>query len=590
MFDEYKGDKFEEVLAYFSTTVLSTRLKKEHMFEECRALNISVTPELTAKEQKSLLPLAVAHRASLTNIIKKKETLRTNYRQIQSAIDTKGEELRIKTRYLPTKFDARTAKHARGLAELNKPFDTYWQGDLKWKVGVLEGNKIDITDPILNEPFPKLGSPIIGKTAGEASASHQPSLSEDLEKRIKAQQATVEHWMSLREDRTATNKAASSEPGSRTKSRPTRHMGISLGGFETFQINTDELTDTTFDGPPSGRGSVSEIVHEYEKLTKAMLEKFGTVDRARALSTSRQQGEQDIQDVWDQSESRGSGTLPENDSCDTLGSTSEGSTEAANLHIPFEKARLPVRSHGERESSCDWSVSSGSEILSQQVHVQNSTLSEKTPNSAGKAEVSNAKEFEFPVEKVNQLSLSTLLSPEKRQPSLLERTRKSMALAKAEDYVGSNFKPPVGVPHLPAPVRDSQLQGPNPKLNGRETLVERTRQSMSLLPAKSRAPGTSMLKQTSKAYPTNPFETPKQNLAEMSKLSTPPEELFGQDANYASVFKSRPKIALSPTHSPYVGSTDAPNRSENSSSQGDDVGEELGGSPLGWATRRTGRG
>jgi hypothetical protein len=41
-----------------------------------------------------------------------------------------------------------------------------------------------------------------------------------------------------------------------------------------------------------------------------------------------------------------------------------------------------------------------------------------------------------------------------------------------------------------------------------------------------------------------------------SDNSIPREELFSQEADYASVFKSRPKIALSPTFSPAVPGED----------------------------------
>lgn len=54
-------------------------------------------------------------------------------------------------------------------------------------------------------------------------------------------------------------------------------------------------------------------------------------------------------------------------------------------------------------------------------------------------------------------------------------------------------------------------------------------------------------------FPTNQFETPKKQHKSITndvKSLTPPEELFGQEADYASVFKSRPKIGLSPTLSP----------------------------------------
>ena len=60
----------------------------------------------------------------------------------------------------------------------------------------------------------------------------------------------------------------------------------------------------------------------------------------------------------------------------------------------------------------------------------------------------------------------------------------------------------------------------------------------------------------SQLYPINQFETqekPAQRLSVLSPVSndsTPRENLFSEDAEYTSVFKSRPKIVQSPMLSP----------------------------------------
>ena len=87
---------------------------------------------------------------------------------------------------------------------------------------------------------------------------------------------------------------------------------------------------------------------------------------------------------------------------------------------------------------------------------------------------------------------------------------------------------------------------PNPAL----TLIERTRQSMSTLPPLNNRRPSHRPKAT---QPTNLFITPKKQgpgTPDSSKASTPRDELFSQEADYASVFKSRPKIKMSPVVSP----------------------------------------
>jgi hypothetical protein len=100
------------------------------------------------------------------------------------------------------------------------------------------------------------------------------------------------------------------------------------------------------------------------------------------------------------------------------------------------------------------------------------------------------------------------------------------------------------------------------------TLVERTRQSMSLLPnpadramlRSSEKRASTKQARLSQAFPINQFETPRKVKASetsqsertftRSGSSTPRDELFSDAAAYDSVFKSRPRIALSPALSP----------------------------------------
>lgn len=108
-------------------------------------------------------------------------------------------------------------------------------------------------------------------------------------------------------------------------------------------------------------------------------------------------------------------------------------------------------------------------------------------------------------------------------------------------------------PDLP-PLPTAQFE-PRPS-----TLLERTRQSMSLLPPQAttrprQSSAFHRLPRQSQNFPINQFATPPKPQAALpsrSGASTPHDELFSEDADYASVFKSRPRIAMSPSFSPAV--------------------------------------
>lgn len=123
-------------------------------------------------------------------------------------------------------------------------------------------------------------------------------------------------------------------------------------------------------------------------------------------------------------------------------------------------------------------------------------------------------------------------------------------------------------------------------------LLERTRQSMSLLSpqptSRPRKSVTSQLPRLSQQFPVNQFETPPRrtsscgSVSDRSGASTPRDELFSEDADYASVFKSRPRIATSPHCSPTVHVGIADSDGPASSAEPD-----LGTSPLASTTMKS---
>jgi uncharacterized coiled-coil protein SlyX len=145
---------------------------------------------------------------------------------------------------------------------------------------------------------------------------------------------------------------------------------------------------------------------------------------------------------------------------------------------------------------------------------------------------------------------------ERGTATLLKRTPASMLpFTPAESTPESRIDSPENVED-----EDSQALSSLPEMVTRQgTLLERTRQSMSLLPNPPPKSRQSAAKQPhfSEVFPVNQFETPGKAQAEQhgawsprSGSSTPRDKLFSEEADYASVFKSRPRIAVSPSLSP----------------------------------------
>jgi hypothetical protein len=143
-------------------------------------------------------------------------------------------------------------------------------------------------------------------------------------------------------------------------------------------------------------------------------------------------------------------------------------------------------------------------------------------------------EHREPIRKTSTELLNIGPSVADRRASLLERTQNSMSnLARAMESSS----------HAPVPVARSSRPRPSSMF---QLSVKKQRTSF--------AP-------RDKIFPINQFETPGKPRMAMTeeetkrwrdRNATPTEKLFSQDAEYASVFKSRPRIKMSPNPSPSV--------------------------------------
>jgi hypothetical protein len=150
------------------------------------------------------------------------------------------------------------------------------------------------------------------------------------------------------------------------------------------------------------------------------------------------------------------------------------------------------------------------------------------------------------------------------RPSLAERTRKSMAFNSMDSI--HTIEPERCVVLSPDQHAFEKAGKPveaDESFDRRASLLERTRHSISLAPAAApRSKKSSHTRSRTSVYPINQFETPRRAGNRRStvngieeepmekRTATPMEKLLSPDAEYDSVFKSRPKIAMSPVLTP----------------------------------------
>ncbi len=620
-FDDCKGERIQDLLISFSTLVLRKVLTAGPGGRACIAARLATAKTVTAKEQKSFLPLAVAHRASLTALLNKKTDSREKVKKFGRTLDAKEQELDRRFEAVVSNQDLldKNAIPDHTVARVSKLFENNWQGDRKPVEAIAQGEEHGMKDSLLDRPFSETWQQITNGTFDGATGTSWQGLLQDLEERVATQEARLTDWRNFREAMKRDEKAISavdnkSPTSMRTQSKdPTNQKQRDLGlsprksprkspGKSDWKMNEtspthpkrpregitpDELKerDLVFSPRKSPRksmwpvedpGAETSPAHSgtnlKQKKTEVMASRNGDLD---SITESRLRGR--FIDTQEGEIAGGSSHVPSMDDMDESGFSEISDGQFLSKEPPEHTEhidRLNPAQHSDQDELSSASnnekgepqnmESRSSKILRPSGHSDKLFTEERNPvisddddswisslPGEGKQEDTpesqSRNEDDLIAEQIVSMTINAVPTPAKSEASLMERTRQSMAFASPVRLHGLL---PEGPSLTPLPPRPSKTSHKSADTSGPATLLERTRKSISLVSSKPKGSRKSMLdRRTSKIYPTNQFETPKKQLERVTEL-TPPEELFSPGAGYDSVFKSRPKIALSPNPSP----------------------------------------
>ena len=569
MLDECKGDKLEEVLATFSTIVLHKRLGAEKTHNTSIAKRLALAPKLKTKDQDSLLSLAIAHHASLTTALHRKDLLRSRYQDYQQMLDEKGQELQgVRQRLIKAKKDDPAPDVPKSsLQQIRQRYDTYWQGDSRWLKIILDGDVTRHHDELLGNSFESTWEQVTAGALPKSQARNQQAgLLHDLETRVAAQQARLRQWKDFREKLDANKKFSIHEVVANEPSKSAQAVTINFSAHKDIDKRQMELLR----GPPQlapvkDQEHVLPTLDIYANLVKSMRQELDDIDAPKQRSASTAAGLSSGPSLGKQP-----GFAPNPLDTPAVPTRRDFYEQRGRGEVLGRVKALPIaRITKQRESQPAASQAprgrgaTGAEkpTIKNTLSTTDSAtkLESEAPKPSARLTGPKVEEFDQPTAEDDEDSMlaarivaATLNagpSPVKSKPSLTERTRRSLALASPEDV--DSF-PPKTIYQSDRQEEPPSVSLPEPNEDTKITLAERTRRSMSMLPTQQRGHQKSTNKHRhSKQFPTNQFETPrKQSTLETLEEMTPPEKLFSGDADYASVFKSRPKIAMSPTGSP----------------------------------------
>ncbi|KAL9601453.1 MAG: hypothetical protein Q9219_002519 [cf. Caloplaca sp. 3 TL-2023] len=557
MFDDCRGEKFEELLASFSTIVFQKVTRTRSGATKNLASRIAARREIPTSEQKSMLPLAIAHQGALRALLQKKEELRQRYARLHDILKEKEQQLlrRVDDLAQEDQDEKLVAVPDRTIQPIREQFDRNWQGNAGWINLITEADRRDCSDPLLDSAFLTVWSATENGTIGDVGKTGEKSLLQDLNRSIHDQQSRLLHWQKIHQD------LISSRPKSpvKTKDTPYRSRGVQSplkfrqlephgldGSFNDAAIALDLKSQHRRLLVGVNKSAVSEEQKTPTKVADSNAsdgedsDASGSASQTSSAVPGREASNMDYSEPAPES-----ALYPENRHHMYPPATTPAQTSIVHNSTPLNRAQGKlVGDGGTTTITCDRSTDGTSGPPKHTTgRGHNPSKSPGGPLSPS-CDVAPGHEEDELAHRPPFSSEETQRSPMKRTTSLLERTRQSIAFAGPESFLPDT-------PDAPILVQPSEKVVQNDELPHRSSsLLERTRRSISLVPASSSTSKRRSMhhRRQSKQYPTNQFETPKKHLEDVKEM-TPPEVLFSPEADYASVFRSRPKIATSNTFS-----------------------------------------
>ncbi|KAJ5172747.1 hypothetical protein N7492_005340 [Penicillium capsulatum] len=451
MLDDCKGEKFDELLAVFSTAVLRKLVAasaSDMLWNP--AMRISTVSSISAVEYQNIFPLILAHQVSLSAAGGRRAGARETYDQFSRLLDDKKIELAERADH--------GIDHANDLPQIDSETLTHeirsnWLGSQEWATALLDGGAQSSTDAFLELPFSQAWARAKESSVDDLGVGLGQDLVIDLESRVLRLQTRLRRWREYND-----------------LLRKKRH-------------ESGDLRSTESQGPRL-------LFRDHQALTVASISK--AVRQPAGSGRALNDADQDFMSTVNEAIARVNGQTQA-----SLGRTPE--TTSPNV---FPASAAPMDESPSSMPPGEESLVKISEAFSPQITL--SHHEENIPSSPPVAHFSPDQRSEVgsePDPEPSKMAAST------SNYTLAERTRKSMSLI-----------PPL--PSHEAPSQPRSRRGPRP------------------------------------SFPVNQFETPRKTSARSasgrSGASTPQDRLFEEDVEYASVFKSRPRVAHSPISSPAV--------------------------------------
>ncbi|KAK4544014.1 hypothetical protein LTR36_004512 [Oleoguttula mirabilis] len=623
MLDECSGDKFWEFCLTFSAIVLrKVTLEKRYRYGRPVAESLGTSQNMSKGQRDILLPLSVAHRVSLAQMLETKQRKKQTFARLYDVLVEKEAELLQRKAQAQERARSQPSTHqAERLEAVEHSLKKSWVGRKELQSVLVNGDTSAGGDGVLTKALDQVAD-------FSTFVPAEYGLLEGLSQSANKQNERVRRWQRMHERLHASKQgpASTSDDASKASSlRFDKHRSLSVRDAPQMMAELprqrsesqasasryDEILTAMRDelrhnrraaaplSPPkpaasakrrplrkpsvhldTAAGAVDPHRRSPSQTAVPMRPAMSRRTSSRSKSYQQPKVESQRQHIPLKSElfsplktQRRSSTSPLSSSSVLASPIEDGASPGIGLHNLVARGKRPVSQSSEANGTVDSGVGLGIVTMFPMEQRLSSSSATRAESSSESDDVITLPDRIFKVPAIPEPK-STPSNGNAARPSLAERTRMSMAFRSSEDITGLPPGPSASAVGTQQADHDAEASSssttPPEEADARDrptTLLDRTRQSISQAPPPPQKKGPGHSRTRSSIYPINQFDTPQKvrraSLAVQGPASaakkrdiTPREQLFSPDAQYDSVFKPRPKVALSPVANPYGGDGD----------------------------------
>ncbi|KAF6829971.1 hypothetical protein CMUS01_07939 [Colletotrichum musicola] len=230
MLDECKGERLEEVLAVFSSAVLKKMVADVAEAEReypAVAQQLALENRGYSAERTELVTLALAHKVSIANAMRRKDRARKQYKDLAELLNSKDRSIVQRKQQITA---AREQSKGYDVSDDLK-LDTWrmvrnnWAGNEQWMETLLYGDANARKDGLLTAPFDRVWRRMQSGRLPELEDEGK-GLLEQLDGRVKTQKERLDKWQDFRRNMFGDKPSATSTTTAQ-KRKPAQ--GIDLG-------------------------------------------------------------------------------------------------------------------------------------------------------------------------------------------------------------------------------------------------------------------------------------------------------------------------------------------------------------------------